>query len=193
MLSRLIAGLAFAALGASGQVGTAPAPCPDVTGTTSGYVIGPLDVLTVQVWDNEKLSRTYSVRPDGMFSMPLAGEIVAAGLTVAKLEQSITAKLSEFMINPIVTIEVPRVNSKNYYVEGEVMRPGQFPLIQNLTVFDALSAAGGFREFARKNKIYILRGSQPIRFNYDEVSRGKRMEQNIPLQNGDHIIVPDRN
>ena len=73
------------------------------------------------------------------------------------------------------------------------MRPGQFPLIQNLTVFDALSAAGGFREFARKNKIYILRGSQPIRFNYDEVSRGKRMEQNIPLQNGDHIIVPDRN
>jgi polysaccharide export outer membrane protein len=173
-------------------VATAQAPCPDVTGATPAYVIGPLDLLEVRVWGNDKLSGMFPVRPDGMISIPILGEIGAAGMTVAQLQQTIVTKLSaDVMFDPIVNIQVPKVNSKTFYIEGEVEHQGEFPLQRNLTVLDALTGAGGLREFARKNKIYVLRGTQRIKFDYNQVRRGQHMEQNIPVLNGDHIIVPE--
>jgi len=181
-----------AVLAAAAQNASQLNPCPDVTGTTPGYVIGPLDVLDVRVWGNDKLSGMFNVRPDGMISIPLLGEIGAGGLTVAQLQRTIVAKLAlDVMFNPVVNIQVPKVNSKSFYVEGGVQHGGEFPLQKTLTIFDALSGAGGFRDFAKKNKIYILRGTQRIKFDYTQVSQGKHMDQNIPVLNGDHIIVPE--
>lgn len=191
-LSRLIAGAALAVSAFAGQITTPVAPCPDVTGATPSYVIGPLDLLEVRVWGNDKLGGMLSVRPDGMISMRVVGEVGAAGLTVAQLNQTIVGKLSDdIMFNPVVNIQVLKVNSKTFYVEGGVLHPGEFPLQKNLTIFDALSGAGGFRDFARKNKIYILRGTQRISFDYNQVSQGKHMEKNVQVLNGDHIIVPE--
>jgi polysaccharide export outer membrane protein len=191
-LTGLIIGAFCAVLTAAAQNSSPVNPCPDVTGATPGYVIGPLDVLDIRVWGDDKLSGMFPVRPDGMISMPLVGEISAAGFTVAQLNQVITAKRSsDVMFDPVVNINVPKVNSKNFYIEGGVHHTGEFPLQRNLTILDALSGAGGFRDFARKNKIYILRGAQLIKFNYEQVSRGQHMEQNVPVLNGDHIIVPE--
>jgi len=171
---------------------SAQAPCPDVTGGTPAYVIGPLDLLEVRVWGNDKLSGMFPVRPDGMISIPILGEISVSGLTVAQLQQTIVTKLTDaVMFDPIVNIQVPKVNSKTFYIEGEVQHQGEFPLQKNLTVLDALTGAGGFREFARRNRIYILRGTQRFKFDYNQVSQGRHMEQNIPVLNGDHIIVPE--
>ncbi|HZL57789.1 MAG TPA: polysaccharide biosynthesis/export family protein [Bryobacteraceae bacterium] len=191
LLSRVIAVAAWGVLCAQAQRESVPNPCPDVTGATASYVIGSLDVLEIRIWENDKLSATYPVRPDGMISMPLAGEIRAAGLTVEEFREAVKTRLKDFMIDPTVNIQVARVNSKNFYIEGEVVHTGEFPLIRNLTVLDALSSAGGFREFAKRNKIYVLRGAQLFRFDYNKVSRGKHMEQNIQILNEDHIIVPE--
>ncbi len=184
---------AFCAVLAGAAQNSSPVnPCPDVTGATPGYVIGPLDVLDIRVWGDDKLSGMFPVRPDGMISMPLLGEIGAAGLSVAQLNQVIVAKLSsDVMFDPVVNIQVPKVNSKNFYIEGGVQHTGEFPLQRYLTILDALSGAGRFTDFAQKKKIYILRGGQQIKFNYDQVIRGQHMEQNVPILNGDHIIVPE--
>jgi polysaccharide export outer membrane protein len=94
------------------------------------------------------------------------------------------------MTHPEVTVGVERVNSKKYYITGEVNRPGAYPLLVPTTVLEGLVNAGGFRDFANTKKITILRGSDRLKFNYKEVTKGKKMEQNIVLQNGDEIIVP---
>ncbi len=154
------------------------------------YVIGPLDVLYVRVWGNQNLTGLVDVRPDGMLSMPLIGEMKADGVTVGQLREMIRARLEDFLNKPEVDIQVTKVNSKKFYIFGEVGRQGEFPLSSNLTVLDALSSAGGFRDFANPKKIYILRGTQKLPFNYKDVSNGKHMEQNIRLQNGDRIFVP---
>jgi polysaccharide export outer membrane protein len=154
------------------------------------YVIGPLDVLFVRVWGNQNLTGLVDVRPDGMLSMPLIGEMKADGATVAEVREMIRARLEDFLIKPEVDVQVTKVNSKKFYIFGEVGRQGEFPLIGSITVLDALSNSGGFRDFANTKKIYILRGTQKLFFNYKEVSNGKRMEQNIKLLNGDRIFVP---
>jgi polysaccharide export outer membrane protein len=118
------------------------------------------------------------------------GEIVAAGLTPNKLQARITEGLSGLLNNPQVTVQVQAVRSKRYYVTGEVFRPGAYPLVVPTTVFEAVTLAGGFREFANKKNITIVRGEKRIKFNYNDVVKGKHLEQNIPLENGDHIIVP---
>ncbi len=158
--------------------------------TEGPYVIGPLDVLYVRVWGNQNLTGLVDVRPDGMISMPLIGEIKADGVTVSVLRESLRAKLEDFLIKPEVDVQVTKVNSKKFYIFGEVGKPGEFPLVGALTVLDALSNAGGFRDFANQKKIYILRGTKKLPFNYKEVSQGKHMEQNIKLENGDRIFVP---
>ena len=99
-------------------------------------------------------------------------------------------RLKEFLNNPEVNVQVAQVHSKRYFVYGEVGRPGEFPLVQETTVMDALSNVGGFRDFANPKKIYVLRGTQKFNFNYKDVSNGKNLEQNIVLQNGDRIFVP---
>jgi polysaccharide export outer membrane protein len=94
------------------------------------------------------------------------------------------------MNSPEVNVQVARVNSKRYFIFGEVARGGEFPLVADTTVLEALSNTGGFREFANPKKIYVLRGTKKLKFNYKEVSQGKHMEQNLVLENGDKIFVP---
>jgi polysaccharide biosynthesis/export protein len=156
------------------------------------YVIGALDVLTIKVWNNPNLSGLFSVDSDGMISMPLIGEIKADGLTTKQLKEKLVERLRDFFNNnPDVDVTVTKVNSKRFFVYGGVGRPGEYPLVQETTVMDALSSVGGFAPFGNRKKIYILRGTQKFNFNYNEVSQGKHMEQNIAIENGDRIFVPE--
>jgi polysaccharide export outer membrane protein len=163
----------------------------DPVETKNPYIIGPLDVLVIKVWNNPNLSGPVDVQPDGMLSMQLIGQVKADGLTTRQLKETLTERLSGFLNNPEVDVQVARVNSKRYFVYGGVLRAGEFPLVQATTVMDALSIVGGFRDFANTKKIYVLRGTQKFNFNYKDVSQGKNLEQNILLQNGDRIFVPE--
>jgi polysaccharide export outer membrane protein len=174
--------------GKSSDASAAPAPAK---GAPAPYVIGSLDVLSIRVWNNANLTQLYDVRPDGVISMPLIGEVKADGLTVEALTQVLTTKLKDYLTDPDVNIQVAKINSKRYYILGEgAARSGAFPLVEPITVMEALSNAGGFRDFANTKKIYILRGSQKFNFNYKEVSQGKHLEQDIQIQNGDKIFIP---
>ncbi len=156
----------------------------------NAYVVGAEDVLAVTVWHEAELSKPVIVRPDGKITLPLVGEITAAGLTLPQLTAVITAGLKKYIISPEVSVAVQAVNSKKYYIQGEVLRPGAYPLVVPTTVMEGLANAGGFRDFANLRKITILRGLERLRFNYKEVRSGKHLEQNILLQPGDQIIVP---
>jgi polysaccharide export outer membrane protein len=154
------------------------------------YLIGAEDVISIRVWHEPENSGQFVVRPDGKISVPLVGEIQAAGLTPEKLSLNIAESLQKIMVHPEVTVGVERVNSKKYYIQGEVNRPGSYPLVIDTTVLEALVNAGGFRDFANTKKIVILRGSERMKFNYHDVTHGKKMEQNILVKPGDQIIVP---
>jgi polysaccharide export outer membrane protein len=173
---------------------TNPSALPEAKTVESAkrYVIGPLDVLSVKVWNQPQLSGFVNVLPDGMISMPLIGEVKADGLTPRQLGDALKTRLSEFLNNPEVDVQVTKVNSKRYFVYGGVLRPGEFPLVGVTTVMDALSMIGGFKDFAKPNKITIQRGAQTFHFNYKDFSKGKNMDKNanIELQNGDRIYVP---
>jgi polysaccharide biosynthesis/export protein len=161
------------------------------------YVIGKLDVLTIKVWNNPNLSGLVPVDSDGLISMSLIGEIKADGLTTKQLKEKLVERLRDFFNNnPDVDITVTKVNSKRYFVYGGVGRAGEYPLVQETTVMDALSSVGGFAPFGNKKKIRVQRmlpsgAVQEFKFNYDEVSKGKNMQQNIVIENGDRIFVPE--
>jgi polysaccharide export outer membrane protein len=165
-----------------------PAGTPGVD--PHAYIIGAEDVISIRVWREPENSGNFTVRPDGKVSVPLVGEIQAAGLTPEQLSESIAASLERVMVHPEVTVGVEKVNSKKYYIQGEVIKPGAYPLVIPTTILEALVNAGGFREFANTNKIVILRGSERLKFNYHQVTHGKNMAQNILLKPGDQIIVP---
>jgi len=154
-------------------------------------MIGPLDVLEVSVWNDPKLSGMRDVATDGNISMPLIGPIQANGLTVAELTAAVKEKLTALIIEPEVYIQVLRYNSKKYSIMGGCGRTGEFPLVGEVTVLDAMANCGGFKDFANQKKIYVLRGTQQLKFNYRDVIKGKHMEQNIVLENGDRIVVPE--
>jgi len=154
------------------------------------YIIGPQDILLIRVWREPELSSGVQIRPDGKFTMPLIGEVQAEGLTPDQLSAQVTEALSKFINKPEVTISLQSVLSKKYHITGEVTRSGTFPLVVPVTVMEALSNAGGFREFSNTGKIVIMRGDKRIKFNYREVVKGKNLKQNILLENGDHIFVP---
>ena len=154
------------------------------------YIIGGEDVLFVRVWREMDFTGSYIVRPDGKITVPLVGDLQAGGLTPEKLSEQLKQALSEFITTPDVSVTVSQVNSKKFFISGSVARPGQYPLVLPTRVFDALSNSGGFRDFANKKKIVIVRGAERIRFNYLDVLKGKDPEQNIFLENGDTIIVP---
>ncbi|HZU27702.1 MAG TPA: polysaccharide biosynthesis/export family protein [Bryobacteraceae bacterium] len=158
---------------------------------TKTYIIGAEDVLGVSVWREPELTRAVVVRPDGKISMPMIGEIQAAGATPEDLGKRLTQAFTKFINNPEVLVSVQQVNSKKYYIDGAVNRPGEYHLITPTTVLEALSQAGGFREFANTKKIRILRGTTTLKFNYKQVSHGKHMDQNIYLQDGDHVFVDE--
>jgi|HubBroStandDraft_6_1064221.scaffolds.fasta_scaffold197922_2 polysaccharide biosynthesis/export protein len=181
-----------AAAPAKGQLPASPTKAPEGrAGTKAPYVIGPLDVISIKVWNNPNLSSPLDVGPDGMISLPLVGQVKAEGLTKEQLKEMLAGRLKEFLNSPEVDVQVLKVNSKRFFVYGGVGRPGEYPLIEETTVMDALSTVGGFKDFANKKKIYVLRGTQRFNFNYQEVSKGKNLAQNIQLQNGDRIFVPE--
>ncbi len=158
------------------------------------FVIGNDDVLAINVWKEPDISRSIPVRSDGKISLPLVGEVQAAGLTPLKLEKDIASKLKNYIAEPEVTVMVQQVNSQKFNILGQVVRPGSYVIANSPTVLDAIALAGGFRDFAKQKSIYVLRqgasGDARIPFNYKDVSQGKNMSQNIKLQPGDTIIVP---
>ncbi|HUS06785.1 MAG TPA: polysaccharide biosynthesis/export family protein [Bryobacteraceae bacterium] len=154
------------------------------------YIIGPEDILFIRVWREAELSGGVQVRPDGKFTLPLVGEVQAAGLTPEQVTAKLTESLSSFINKPEVVVSLQSVQSKKYYITGEVARTGIFPLVVPITILEALASAGGFKEYANPKKIVIMRGDERIKFNYKDVIKGKNKEQNIMIQNGDHIFVP---
>jgi polysaccharide export outer membrane protein len=176
-----------------------PANKPDVAGampadaTPPDYVLGSDDQLHITVWKETDFTVTLPVRPDGKISLPLINDIQAAGLTPMQLRDSITEKLKKYIADPRVTVVVTAMNSRRVLVSGEVLHTGAMPLLPNMTMLQALAAAG-FTQFANLKGIYVLRmenGKQvKLPFNYRQVIKGNHPEQNIPLRPGDTVVVP---
>lgn len=161
----------------------------------STFVIGNDDVLAINVWKEPDVSRAIPVRSDGKISLPLVGELQAAGRTPLQLEQEIADKLKIYIGEPEVTVIVQQINSQKFNILGQVTRPGSYPMASAVTVLDAIAVAGGFKDFAKQKSIYILRqnadGTQTrLPFNYKDVVNGRKTEQNIKLQPQDTIVVP---
>jgi polysaccharide export outer membrane protein len=174
-------------------------PNDGVAGATKAhddsFVIGNDDVLAINVWKEPDVSRSVPVRSDGKISLPLVGEVQAAGETPLKLEQDIAGRLKNFIEEPEVTVIVQQINSQKFNILGYVNKPGSYLLTNSATVLDAIALAGGFRDFAKQKSIYVLRqnpdGSQKrIPFNYKEVVKGQNPAQNVKLQPRDTIVVP---
>lgn len=161
---------------------------------SADYKIGPQDVVRVDVWKEPDVTRTIPVRPDGKISLPLLSDVQAAGLTAVQLANVIREGLTKYITSPQVTVTVTEINSRRVYCNGEVMKPGALALLPNMTALQAISSCGGFTQFARIKNIYILRvedGKQVQHpFNYKDVIKGKKPEDNILLQPGDVIVVP---
>jgi len=179
----------------AGQPATDTLP-PRVAGVRDdSYIIGVEDMLSINVWKEPEMSRIVPVRPDGMISLPLLGEIKAAGLTPVQLQEQIATPLKKIMSEPEVTVIVTEVHSLSFNIVGQVMKPGYYPLTRRMTVLDAIALAGGFRDFAKQKKVYVLRtmadGKQVrLPFNYKNVIKGKNAAQNIELQPRDTLVVP---
>jgi polysaccharide export outer membrane protein len=161
----------------------------------STYLIGDDDVLEVNVWKETELSKQVPVRSDGKISLPLVGELQAAGKTPVQLEDEITNRLRNFITEPAVTVMVLKINSLKFNVMGEVIRPGSYALSTTTTIVDAIATAGGFRDFAKKKSIYVLHqkpdGTEArLSFNYSTFIKGKNPKQNILLQPGDTVVIP---
>jgi len=171
----------------------------EVNGSSKEFLIGPEDVLDVVVWRNQDLSRTVVVRPDGMISMPLIGDMEARGVTANQLAERLAARLKEFKESPSVTVSVKEVNSYNVYVLGEVAKPGKYQLKSHTTVLQAIAMAGGFTIYASKNKMQVVRNRvngdgrpQEIRIpaRYDDLVSGKGELGNFILKSADIVVVP---
>jgi polysaccharide export outer membrane protein len=163
------------------------------------FLLGPEDVLDVVVWRNQDLSKQVVVRPDGLISLPLIGDVRASGLTAEQLVQRIGERLKEFKESPSVSVSVREVNSYQIYVLGEVSKPGKYSLKSYTTVLQAIATAGGFTQFASKNKIQVLRnianGNGTVRqlrmpVRYDDLVAGKGEIGNFLLKSGDTLVVP---
>jgi polysaccharide export outer membrane protein len=154
------------------------------------FKVGPADVLNIRVWHEQEFSGPVSVHPDGKITLPLVGDLAVGDMTPVQIEQVIAQALTKYVVKPLVTVTVQEVLSKKYYLDGEVARAGEYPLVAPTTVLEAISKAGGLRDFANEKKIYVLRGDKRIPFNYKDVIHGKHMDQNIQLEPGDHVFVP---
>jgi polysaccharide export outer membrane protein len=204
VFSASVAVLGHAQSGSQGdRVRAAGTTAPDshsVDGTAgkahdASFVIGNNDVLAISVWKEPDLTKTIPVRSDGKISLPLVGEMQAAGRTPLELEGDITSKLRNFINSPEVSVLVQQVNSMKFNILGEVAKPGSYSISLAPTIMDAIAAAGGFRDFAKKSGVYILRkgpdGHQTrLNFNYKEFIKGKNPDQNVKLEPNDSVIVP---
>ena len=172
---------------------TPPASSPPVDAAADPYVIGPDDVLVVLFWRDKDSSGEHVVRPEGKISLPLIGEVQAAGLTPEQLRRAVTAQRGLGETDPSVTVQVKEANSRKVFVVGQVAKPGMYPLSHSMTVLQLLATAGGLSDFARKDAVVITRRvngtSINIPFDYGALISGQQMEQNILLQPGDTVVV----
>jgi polysaccharide biosynthesis/export protein len=183
---------ALAALILSAFVGLA---LPAYAQAAADYTLNAGDTLDVAVWKEDDLSKKdVIVRPDGKFSFPLAGEITAAGHTIAQIETDITNRLKPYIPDPVVSVAVKNLDGCRVYVIGQVTKPGSFVMNPRYNVLQALSLAGGLTPFASANDIIILRGSgqgqSTLQFHYGEVTKGRSLNQNVLLEAGDVVVVP---
>jgi polysaccharide export outer membrane protein len=191
-----VAALVVMLLCGAGNSIAAPVKGSQVAAVEQGspYVIGANDLLNIYVWKEKELTQDVTVMPDGKISFPLIGEVVAAGQTTAQLRDAIADKLQKFVTAPEVTVIVKETRSRVVYTIGKVARPGPYPLAPQMTVLQALAAAGGLTEWADKNNILIVRREgdkeSQLRFNYKEYTSGENLEQNVLLKPGDTIVVP---
>lgn len=181
--------LLFAAILAHPALVEAQATNPD-----AGYLLGAEDVLHISVWKDESLTREVVIRPDGMVSFPLVGEVPAAGRPVEELRQDLVKRLSRYIPNPQVSVATVKILSLRVYVMGRVNKPGEYLVGHHTDVLQALSLAGGLTPFASENDIKIIRrergGERVFGFRYGDVQKGKGLDQNILLQRGDVVMVP---
>jgi polysaccharide export outer membrane protein len=175
----------------AGEAAAAPAPR-----TAGDYMIGAGDVLEITTWKEVDLTRTdVLVRLDGKISFPLLNDLQAAGVTTGELKRTIENGLKKYVAHPVVTVAVKSPTSQKFYVLGEVLRTGEYPLFKNMTVLQAFSVAGGFTQWASKDEILLLRrtegGKETVhRINYKDITRGRESGQNLVLQADDTIVVP---
>ena len=173
---------------------TAPAEAAPTPAPPADYLIGADDVLSIVFWKDKDMTTDVVVRPDGKISLPVLNEIAAAGLTPEQLRVGILAAATKYFEDPSVNIVVKQINSRRVSITGEVSKPGQYPLGGGMTVIQLIAAAGGVNEYAKSDKIAIIRteGTKQTRFkvNYKEVIEGKNLKQNIELKVGDVVIVP---
>jgi len=173
---------------------TVPAEFKKPASMGQSYIIGCGDVLFISAWKEDALTRQATVLPDGNIIFPLIGEIKAQGKTVDELKRHIEKKVAVFMPGPNITVQVVQPNSMVIYVIGKVNAPGPFPMQENLTVMKALALAKGPNPFADKDKITVFRTvngkEHTFQFNYDDVSKGHNLNQNIVLERGDLLVVP---
>jgi polysaccharide export outer membrane protein len=159
----------------------------------SSYLIGPSDVLEIIVWKEPDFSREVIVRPDGCITLPLINDVLAAGKTPVQLKEELEKKLAEYIDLPVVTVIVKGMSSKRYYIIGEIVNPGEYPLTKPMTILQALSVAGGFTEWAKKDKVKVIRTENGKRevliFNYENAAKGKEIND-FYLKADDIILVP---
>lgn len=167
---------------------------PSAEGAGSAYLLSPEDVLKVSVWKDEHLTQEVVVRPDGVISFPLVGDVPAAGRTVEELRADITKRLTKFIPNAQVSVGITKLLGYKIYVLGRVNKPGEFLVGHYTDVLQALSLAGGLTPFAAENDIKVMRrrnGEQVVYpFRYGDVRKGRDLDQNILLQRGDVVMVP---
>jgi beta-lactamase regulating signal transducer with metallopeptidase domain/protein involved in polysaccharide export with SLBB domain len=168
-----------------------PPPPPPQAPPLPLYVLGANDVVGVTVFNDNTVSGTYKIGPDGRLSLPLIDDFSVVGLTIPQLQLLITQKLDPFFNNPVVNVQLLRNNSKKFTLIGAIERPGPYPLLQQTTILDALDASGGFKDLANLKQVILRRNDKEFRFSYRDVVQGIHLEQNIKLEDGDIIIVPE--
>ena len=162
--------------------------------TADDYFLGAGDLVQVVVWKNKEVSGNFRVRPDGKFSMPLIGDILAAGNTTDSVSWQVVQKLKLFIAEPFVSTIVVEATSNRIFILGEVANPGTYTIGGTLTVLQALALAGGFTAFANKDKMILVRGTgvgqQNIPLSYSKMLRTPGQESNPVLERGDTLVVP---
>jgi len=173
----------------------APAPAvPAGVELPAGYVVGPEDILSIIVWREKDLSTDVTVRPDGRITLPLINDVVAQGLTPDQLRDQLKAQFDKFVEDSSVSVVVKQINSRKVFITGMVGKAGAYPLTSTITVLQLISMAGGLNEFARTKDIVVMRTEngvpKAIKFNYEDVRKGRKLQQNIELRPGDTVLVP---
>lgn len=180
-------------VGASGAAAAAPtSTTPAAASTTADYRLAAGDKLRIEVYKDAQLSQSLQVRPDGKITLPLVGDVAAAGQTSIELRDAISASLKEYIANPVVTVIVVEASPQVVYVTGEVNKPGALSFSGPISILQALAMAGGFTDFANKKNILVkrttARGTQNLKFNYKDALDDDRKEP-MRLQAGDTVVV----